>query len=104
MDNISNSWQLSSWRRRDLALPNSGMKQLLRPSAANPRSVGVDSLGARQGVQLQQRLGAEAYAMSIMTAAAKAVQGDHIAADGGVHVTDTTFPTRLGPPPLPAPV
>lgn len=61
------------------------------------------SLPATHGVQLQQGV-ADAYAMSTSAIAMQATQGGHIAAARGVHVTDTKFSTRLGPPPISPPV
>ena len=61
------------------------------------------SLPAMPRVQLQQGV-ADAYAMSRSAMATQATQGGHIAAARGVHVTDTKFSTRLGPPPISPPV
>lgn len=61
------------------------------------------SLSATQGVQLQQGV-ADAYAMSRSATAMQATQGGRIAGTRGVHVTDTKFSTRLGPPPTSPPV
>jgi hypothetical protein len=61
------------------------------------------SLSGTQGVQLQQGV-ADAYAMSRSATALQATQGGHIAGARGVHVTDTKFSTRLGPPPTSPPV
>lgn len=61
------------------------------------------SLLATPGVQLQHGV-ADAYAMSRSAMATQATQGGHIVAARGVHVTDTKFSTRLGPPPISPPV
>jgi hypothetical protein len=61
------------------------------------------SLPATQGVQLHQGA-TDAYAMSRSAMAMQATQGGHIAEARGVHVTDTKFSTRLGPPPISPPV
>ena len=61
------------------------------------------SLSATYRVQLQQGV-ADAYAMSSSAMATQATQGGDIAAARGVHVTDTKFSTRLGPPPTSPPV
>ena len=99
MVNTTISWQLlPSWPARDLVVSCSGIRQSQMP-AANSRFVAVRSHSTANGVQLQWR-GANGYAMSM--AMTKAIQGDRTVA--GVHVTDSTFPTRLGPPPLSLPV
>jgi hypothetical protein len=102
MVGTSINWQLQVCRPRDLAVLASGDQQLSAWPATNRRLVGVRFLSALNGVQLQRR-GADAYAMSAMAAATTAVQGDRIAVRD-VHVTDTKFSTRLGPPPLSPPV
>lgn len=61
------------------------------------------SLPGMPGIQLQQGV-ADAYAMSRSATATQATQGGHIAAARGVHVTDTKFSNRLGPPPISPPV
>ena len=100
MEDTSRTWQLPSWRPRDLALLDSGIREQSQWPATNPGAAGIRLLTAN-GVQLQQ--GADTYAMSTMAMATKAIQGDHIAV-GGVHVTDIKFFNRLGPPPLSPPV
>jgi hypothetical protein len=102
MDNISNSRQLPSWRPGDLAVLNCVVRQLWQWPAANRQPVGVRILSVASGVQLQRR-GANAYAMWTMATASLEMQGGRIAASD-VHVTDTKFSTRLGPPPLRPPV
>jgi hypothetical protein len=102
MVNTSSYWQLPSWRQRDLAMLDHRALQLWQWPAANRQPVGVRTIIAANGVQLLGR-GTNAYAMSTMAAATKAMQGDYTAADG-VHVTDTKFSTRLGPPPDSPPV
>ena len=61
------------------------------------------SLPVTQGVQLHQGV-ADACAMSSSATEMQATQGGHIAGARGVHVTDTKFSTRLGPPPTSPPV
>jgi hypothetical protein len=100
MEHTSRTWQLPSGRPRDLALLDSGIREQSQWPATNPGAAGIRLLTAN-GVQLQR--GADAYAMSTMAMATKAIQGDHIAV-GGVHVTDIKFFNRLGPPPLSPPV
>jgi hypothetical protein len=89
---------LPSWPSRDLVVPCSGVGQQSQWPATNSRLAAVRS-HSTTSVQLRWR-GADGYAMSM--AMTKAIQGDHTAS--GVHVTDRTFPTRLGPPPLSPPV
>ena len=101
MEFTSRTWLLPSWRPRDLALLGSGVRERSRWLATNPGPAGVRLLTAN-GVQLQR--GADAYAMPGTAMATKAVQGDHIAVVGGVHVTDTKFLYCLGPPLLSPPV
>jgi hypothetical protein len=98
------TWQLPACRPQDLAVLASDNQQLSIWPATNPRLVGVRFLSTANGVQLLWR-GANAYAVSMpaMATATKAVQGDRIAV-GDVHVTDTKFPTCVGPPPLRPPV
>jgi hypothetical protein len=100
MVNTSSYWQLPSWRQRDLV--NHRPLQLWQWPAENRQPVGVRTIIAANAVQLLGR-GTNAYAMSTMATATKAMQGDHTAANG-VHVTDTKFSTRLGPPPDSPPV
>ena len=99
MEITSTTWQLPSWRPRDLALLDSGSTEQSQWPATNPRPAGVSLLTASR-VQLQRR--ADAYAMSSMAMANTATQGDHTL--GGVHVTDINFLNRLGPPLLSPPV
>jgi hypothetical protein len=61
------------------------------------------SLPATEGFQLLQGE-ADVYAMSKSATAMQATQGGCIAGARGVHVTDTKFSTRLGPPPTSPPV
>ena len=101
MENTSSIRQLPSWRPRDLALLDTGIRERSQWPATNPGSAGVGLLTAN-GVQLQR--GGDTYAMSSMAMATKAIQGGHVAVVGGVHVTDTKFLNRLGPPLLSPPV
>jgi hypothetical protein len=101
MEITSRTWQLPSWRPRDLALLGSSIRERSQWPATGTGPAGVRLLTAN-GAQLQR--GADAYAMSRMAMATKAIQGDHIAVVGGVHVTDTKFLNCLGPPLLSPPV
>jgi hypothetical protein len=101
MENTRITWQLPSWRPRDLALPDRGSREQSQRPATNLRLAGDRPLTA-DAAELQR--GAGGYAMSSMAMAAKAVQGDRAAIVGGVHVTDITFLYRLGPPLLRPPV
>jgi hypothetical protein len=99
MDNRLMYCQRLACRARDLATPDSGVKHMQRWHATASRPAGIRFLPIT-GAQLWQS-GTDAYGMPALAMAAKANQGARIVANRGVHVTDTTFSTRLGPPPSP---
>jgi hypothetical protein len=91
-----------------LANPTPDLPVVPGQAAQEPRwratwRLNARSLPATEGVQLLQGE-ADVYAMSRSATAMQATQGGCIAGARGVHVTDTKFSTRLGPPPTSPPV
>ena len=101
MDNRLTHCPLLAGPAPDLALVRGDAVEALRWRAS--WRLNARSLPATHGAQLRQGA-ADGYDMSGIALATMAPQGGHIAAIRAVHVTDTKFSNRLGPPPISPPV